>query len=205
MSESLKLIKPLKISGKSEVWECEWDGRRAVAKFGTFGNELDVLMSRVNGLPSVLTWHKNRKGQDFVREWVEGVTLAESCGKSMAPDRLIQAVANTILGLQRNGLPFIHGDISPDNLLVNGHEIRLVDFENSGWGESVRINGVKWTFAAPEILQTGATVQADIFSLGKTLEFCGMASPLTNKMTRSLASERFQTWHEVLNALNQDS
>ena len=205
VSDQLKLIKPLKISGKSEVWECEWQGRRAVVKFGAMGNELDVLKSGIDGLPRLLTWNQTKKGLELVREWVEGVSLAESCEKGLEPTWLIHGVVNAILGLQRNGLPFIHGDISPDNLLVNGQQLRLVDFENSGWGKSVQINGVKWAFAAPEILNTGATVQTDIFSLGKTLEFCGMASPLTTKMTENQANERFQSWNEVLTALDHDS
>ena len=206
-----ELIRPLKHAGKSDVWLSKWQGRDAVVKYGPgSGNEAHVLASGMKGLPELYEFqkHDNPMQSMVVRELFPGRSLARHCRDNpMDAITILNGIARLMVGLydHTRDLPFIHGDISPDNIIVHGDEVHLVDFENSGWGSSTPAHALKVGFAAPEVIANKvSTVAGDIFSLGRTIQYCGAKGPveILSAMTANDPSERPESWGQLLKVLS---
>ena len=201
------LIRPLKQGGTSDAWECVWKGGRAVAKFGpSVAREAAILQKALPGLPELFAWQKagNPMQSVMIREFIPGMSLDEVVlTRSIDFKLLLSGLAALMMSLSDSdtGLPFVHGDISPDNIIVNGRDVRLVDFENSGWGMLVPVSGLKPRFAAPEVIAfKECSVVGDIFALGRTLEYCDARLPrgLLTRMTGENPAKRPQSWNELI-------
>lgn len=74
-----------------------------------------------------------------------------------------------------HSLPILYQDLKPAHIIVCGNRIKLIDFGSlyslANEGNPVKIFG-NATFSAPEVLHGQApTVQSDIYSIGKLLEY----------------------------------
>ncbi|WP_256668178.1 serine/threonine-protein kinase [Nocardia cyriacigeorgica] len=117
------------------------------------------------------------------REVADGYIVMEYVGghslKSMldlgAPARIPVAEAIAYLMEVLPALDYLHSiglaynDLKPDNIMVGDDEVKLIDLGAVAAMESYgSIYGTPG-YQAPEILQTGPTVESDIYAVGRTL------------------------------------
>ncbi|MFE3445419.1 tetratricopeptide repeat protein [Nocardia sp. NPDC059180] len=117
------------------------------------------------------------------REVADGYIVMEYVGghslKSMldlgAPERIPVAEAIAYLMEVLPALDYLHSiglaynDLKPDNIMVGDDEVKLIDLGAVAAMESYgSIYGTPG-YQAPEILQTGPTVESDIYAVGRTL------------------------------------
>lgn len=113
--------------------------------------------------------------------------------------------------------PILYQDLKPEHIIVCGDQLKLIDFGIAsfftGSGETYQIYGTK-DFAAPEAL-AGLPVSpaADIFSLGKLLEYLsGYSSDIVSdnfhkaiqKATAVCAEDRYETVRLFRETLEKD-
>ena len=114
-------------------------------------------------------------------EYIEGTTFTELVaqrGGRIAPEELftlIEPLFNALANLHRLGL--IHRDISPDNLMLEDGEVRLIDFgcarDIERGNETLTIT-LKHGYAPIEQYQTsgGQGPWTDVYALCATIYFC---------------------------------
>ncbi|MBN1982100.1 MAG: diguanylate cyclase [Chitinivibrionales bacterium] len=106
-------------------------------------------------------------------EYVQGKTLAQLIGDAGSCVS-VETATDWIVALCR-ALEFIHSrnilhrDIKPANIILNGSEVKIMDFGLADLGE--RCSSRKGTpmYMAPEILSGKSSCRSDIYSLGVTL------------------------------------
>ena len=109
----------------------------------------------------------------MLMEMVDGATLEQHRPESIKHTICIfRAVAEGLEVMHRAG--FVHCDIKPNNVLVSGDTVKVIDL-----GQSCPINTVKQRiqgtpdYIAPEqVLRRAITAQTDIFNLGATMYWC---------------------------------
>ncbi len=105
----------------------------------------------------------------LVYEYVEGEDLLDA-GSSMSPREaalLIVKLARGVSAAHQAGV--VHGDIKPDNIIVNVHGPKLLDF-----GSAVRpgeCSPCSKQFGSPEQRDTGAVFASDVYGLAATLRW----------------------------------
>jgi serine/threonine protein kinase len=106
-------------------------------------------------------------------EMVDGTTLEQHRPDSIKQTiRIFRAAAEGLDSMHRAG--YVHCDIKPNNILVSGEMVKVIDL-----GQSCPINTVKQRiqgtpdYIAPEqVLRLAITAQTDIFNLGATMYWC---------------------------------
>lgn len=157
-----------------------------------------------------------------VLELVNGNTVAQ-LNESLPDDaprrqrlaaQVLRQITRALHDIQQEvGTSFIHGDISPSNIVMADSQgtFKLIDF---GEAAIARDNPEDATvaitegFGAPELTHTGPTMVADIYALGKTVSLLSDApSPgdqeVLRRMVAPQAADRFQSWRDVLVALGE--
>jgi|GEM_PF-3416219 len=129
-------------------------------------------------------------------------------------DLLLRQIARAMHEIQETiGQSFVHGDLSPSNIVMadSRDTFKLIDFgeaaiEKPGRNRQV-VSGTSG-FHAPELPHTGPTMVADIYALGHTVKL--LRGPvhegheeLLDRMTADKATDRFQSWKDVLAALGE--
>jgi len=90
---------------------------------------------------------------------------------------MLQSVAEALAYVHGKG--FVHGHISPTNIMAVGEQIKISSDGLCGVGESGRVLGAPSVYAAPEIADGGGMTSAsDVWSLGITLVEALTQSPL---------------------------
>ena len=80
-----------------------------------------------------------------------------------------------------HSLSLVYNDLKPENIMVTEDNVERIDMGAvSGIGDFGYICGTKG-FQAPEIVSTGPTIAADIYTVGRTLA----------KLTVDLPNDRF--------------
>jgi len=143
-------------------------------------------------------------------EFFQGTTLRERLHEWMASSNLhhiknifviVKQIVSAIDCLHRNKIYQL--DIKPENILVQGNEVRVIDMASS-FDKS--IDNIKCKdflrcgtpgYVAPEIIDASLNDQispaSDIFSLGATfLEMCCLYNPLASEELRALAYEALE-------------
>ena len=81
---------------------------------------------------------------------------------------MLQSVLDALAYIHTKG--FVHGHISPANIMAVGDQIKISSDGLCGAGESSRVLGTPGIYAAPEIADGGGmSSAADVWSLGMTL------------------------------------
>lgn len=128
-------------------------------------------------IPQIFDAEEDDEALFIVEEYIEGESLSSICQNKKLQEKTIIALAiqfcDLIFYLHSEEEPLLYLDIKPQNLLLNGEKLYLVDFG------SVRTNGDKepvllgtpW-FAAPEQYTTYKVDEgADIYGIGMLLYY----------------------------------
>ena len=112
--------------------------------------------------------------------------------------------------------PILYLDLKPEHIIVCGMQIKLIDFNVatflSNLGNISSLFGNK-TFSAPELSSGSATLQSDIYSIGKLLLYLSKhvdtrISPkirkLLQKATAENPNERLETVDALITAMEQE-
>ncbi|HZK41822.1 MAG TPA: protein kinase [Clostridia bacterium] len=125
-------------------------------------------------LPLVFLESPARDNQILI-EYLEGVSLRDYPPDRLTPDRLF-AWFNQILEalawiMQTSGRPFVHSDISPENIIIGPRDqVSLIDFSDSLLMDEGKKTADlplfgKKGYAAPEVYQGTISPLADLYSL----------------------------------------
>ncbi|MBF6317729.1 serine/threonine-protein kinase [Nocardia cyriacigeorgica] len=131
------------------------------------------------GVVKIFNFVKHKSAREvadgyIVMEYVGGHSLKSMLDRG-APDRIPVAEAIAYLMEVLPALDYLHSiglaynDLKPDNIMVGDDEVKLIDLGAVAAMESYgSIYGTPG-YQAPEILQTGPTVESDIYAVGRTL------------------------------------
>lgn len=106
-------------------------------------------------------------------EMVDGSTLEQHRPGSVRQTiRIFRAAAEGLDAMHRAG--FVHCDIKPNNILVCGETVKIIDLGQSCPVNTVkqRIQGTPDYIAPEQVLRLTITPQTDIFNLGATMYWC---------------------------------
>lgn len=158
-----------------------------------------------------------------VLEYVQGETIEQYIEKNglFEPEKAKRIIAEICYGLDelhRNNI--IHRDINPSNIIINGEDIKIIDYDISrleklGKGRDTEILGTIG-YAAPEQFgfeQTNS--RTDIYSVGVLLNYMltgklpyekmaqGEFAPIIKKCTQLDESKRYRSAIQLGYALNK--
>lgn len=174
-----------------------WSGYQA------YQQEIDLLKKLDHpGIPKYLSSFETENGFCFVREYIEGVSLAEQKIIDEKKLKIIAAKTLEILQyLQQQQPPILHLNLTPDNILLDtDYNIYLIDFSFAQKNNyELQTNYFKIEnaeFIAPEQFKTPCPA-SDIYSLGKSLINVienDNSQKLDNKLTLFQLDIGFQEW-----------
>ena len=167
-----------------------------------------------------------RKALDFVQiegmgdciifEYIDGKSLAEHVRVGTLTEKQVKSVLGEVCDalyyLHRNGV--VHCNLNPDNILVTAADCRakLIDLgiPETKQDADRELLIKEMEFVAPEIIK-GEDIdsRADIYSLGKIMEFIGERNiskqfgPVATHCTQFSKEQRFDTIGEVRSAISK--
>ena len=216
--EKLKLLKR---SGRGEVWlaTSRQGGEFVIIKrVAATGLPYDLLKNFQFKLPAkVLYCAEDATETVIVEEFINGENLLERLERK---NFLSEAEAREILLQMCEGLrelheqKIIHRDIKPSNMILQGKQIRLIDFDaarifKDDKAIDTELLGTQG-YAPPEQYGGAQTDnRSDIYSLGVTMKIllggqCGGLEKILDKCTELDPNNRFQDVDELKDALKID-
>ncbi|NEQ39598.1 MAG: protein kinase [Okeania sp. SIO3I5] len=169
------------------------DGEANWAGFEAYEREVEILKELQHPrIPNYIDALETPEGFCLITEYQEGKSLAEK--RSFTPEQIKQiaiSILEILVYLQKHTPPIIHGNIKPENILVdpygNGERLPtayLINFGSARIGvEEILSNGVNGTsgFMPPEQELNGTvTINSDLYSLGATLICLLTGTPSTD-------------------------
>eukprot|EP00873_Tetraselmis_striata_P000501 jgi/Tetstr1/420765/TSEL_011842.t1 len=145
------------------------------------------------GIPQYLDYFEEDSDIDrrfyLVQELAAGTSLAEmaKAGHLFTEEEITGIAAKlleilTYLGNLRP--PVVHRDVKPENILLDGETVRLVDFggvqEATIWGDGMPLGSTvvgTYGYMAPEQFRGAAQPASDLYALGGTLLFLLSGQP----------------------------
>lgn len=114
-------------------------------------------------------------GPLLVTEYVDGTNL-ETAARRLSWDDQMDLFIQALLGLEylhSQPKPVMHLDVKPQNMMVSGDRLKLIDFGISGFKPPAKTAGT-YSYMSPEMLVDANTVtaQADLYSLGIVMYQC---------------------------------
>jgi serine/threonine protein kinase len=120
--------------------------------------------------------------------------------------RIMEALFEAVSYLHSQNV--LHLDITPENILItrSAHDVKLMNPASFYVGQSPSFFIYKERYAAPELFEENArpTVAADIYSLGRVMEYLFCYSKLTLGISRVIAratadnpAKRYKSVHEM--------
>ena len=113
--------------------------------------------------------HGNPVGY-IVMEYVGGTSLKQAKGEKLPVAEAIGYMLEILPALgYLHSIGLAYNDLKPENIMVTEEQLKLIDL-----GAVSRINSFGYLYGtpgyqAPEIVRTGPTVPADIYTVGRTL------------------------------------
>ena len=180
--------------GNSRVFTARFNGKKVIVKTlkPECANDLACRESlkQEYETTSFLENKYIRKALDFVQieglgdciifEYIEGKSLAEHVRVGTLSEKqvknILAEVCDALYYLQRNGI--VHSNLNPENIMVtaNDYRVKLIDIgvPETKQDADRELLIKEMEFVAPEIIK-GEEVdnRADIYSLGKIMEFIG--------------------------------
>ena len=165
ISQEVVVIKQFRFATKNS----SWSGYKA------YEQELKIL-EQLNhpGIPKYLDGIETSDGFCLIQEYISACSLNNYNIFSVAEVQQIAfKVLDVLIYLQQQHLPIVHGDLQPENILVDENlAVYLIDFGFSSLSDqeisqSFTVRGTPG-FMAPEQL-TKPTLASDLYSLGVTL------------------------------------
>ena len=135
------------------------------------------------GIPKIYDIEEGEDGFCIVEEYIKGESLSSYClSKNPEKEEILQLMIQ-LCGLLRylhgRTPPMLHLDLKPDNLLVDGGKLYLIDFgsalHKNADGRREVLTGTPG-YAAPECYRGEADVRSDIYSAGRLFDFMISAS-----------------------------
>lgn len=144
------------------------------------------------GVPRWIADGDDERGPFVVMERVAFPSLAERLGRCDLAflDRAARSAFSSLNVIHeatdaRGSLAMLHGDLSPNNLLVSssGEETRVIDFGLASWRDAPRAAGGAFRgtllYVAPEVAREEAyDARADLFALAASLAHAALGAPL---------------------------
>jgi tRNA A-37 threonylcarbamoyl transferase component Bud32 len=144
--------------------------------------EVEILKTLKHvGLPMLYDLEDDEEAIYIIQEYIEGHTLKQAIEnkKRLAPAEIMAILSGLLPILEylhcQSPKPIIHRDIKPDNVMLCGGEIKLIDFGiarayNEKAQEDTQYLGTKG-YAAPEQFGRGQSdCRTDIYGLGMTMK-----------------------------------
>ncbi|NEQ77753.1 MAG: protein kinase [Okeania sp. SIO2C9] len=152
------------------------------AGFEAYEREVEILKQLQHPcIPNYVDSLETTEGFCLITKYQKGNSLAER--RSFTPEQIKQIAISTLeilVYLQKQTPPIIHGNIKPENILVDTHShgerfpiAHLINFGSARKGiEDILSDGISGTpgFMSPEQELNGTvTINSDLYSLGATL------------------------------------
>ena len=225
-------IRPLHTSryGNSRVFTARFGGKKVIVK-ALKAECADDAACRASlkqefDTTSMLDNKYIRKALDFVKieglgdcivfEYLEGKPLSEHVRVGTLSEKQVKSilteVCDALYYLHRNGL--VHCNLNPENILVtaNDYRVKLIDIgvPETRQDADRELLIKEMEFVAPEIIKgEDYDARADIYSLGKIMEFIGqrnISKQFHNAATHSTQfskEQRFDTISDVRSAISK--
>ncbi len=140
--------------------------------------EIEMLqMLQHEGLPQLHDVFQEYDRTYIVMELVKGVTLDEYVrqnGKLSIKEtvKIAKSLCEILEYLHGRPVPVIHGDLKPQNVMIDEGKVRLIDFG----GAFCQYESRKYYFgtpgyAAPELAKDEVMTESDVYSFGKVMLF----------------------------------
>jgi len=213
-----KKIKLIKHSDKGEVW-------LATDEFGTivilkkiFGVGMPYKFIKENPhsiLPKIIYCAEDEKETIVVEEYIQGDNLFDRLNRKeyLTYDEARNIILQLCDGLSKlHSQGIIHRDIKPSNLILQGSNIKLIDFDiarivKEDQSEDTRHLGTKG-YAPPEQYGFGQTDnRSDIYTLGVTISnlldnnYDGFLRKILEKCTELDPKHRYQSVEALKDAV----
>jgi len=152
----------------------------------------------------------------LVMNWVEGTNLdewiAEDSNRTVADildtvERVADALDYLHGGRDTEGVQVVHRDVSPDNVIIKGRDVKLVDFSLARLLGGKMTFGGKPSYLAPEVLERGEFgPPSDLYALAVTACFALLGGVLpegrgTDAIRRRLGDHLGPTGLALVNQL----
>lgn len=186
-----------------------------------FAKEREILVRlQHNMIPVIYEAFDENSTYYIIMQYIDGATLDRAFGNVTDFDTALKAsieICGLVQYLQTVGEGLIHGDIKPQNMLVDkAGSIHLVDFGTADSHNSSNNVSGSAEYTAPELIGSGKrTLSSDVYSIGMLMsqilfakcsmsENCReMLSGIIMKATSSDPQLRYQSAGELKNALEQ--
>ncbi|ACB52529.1 serine/threonine protein kinase [Crocosphaera subtropica ATCC 51142] len=170
-------------------------------------SEIKVLRSlNLASIPRYLDSFETPNGFCLVQEYKQAQSLEQV--KELTPPEIKQVALNVLeilIYLQKQNPPIIHGDIKPDNILIdqnNGLKIYLVNFGlakigSSELGMSRTLRGTVGFMPPEEMFNHQLTTASDLYSVGATV-VCLLTNTPSQKINQLIAPHSYQLHYQHL-------
>lgn len=216
--------------GNSRVFVANYSGKKVIVKTlkAECANNPDCKASLRQEFEttSMLENKYIRKALDFVQieglgdciifEYIEGKSLAEHVRVGTLTEKQVKSILTEVCDalnyLHRNGM--VHSNLNPENIMVTAAEGRakLIDFgvPETKQDADRELLIKEMAFVAPEIIKgEDFDSRADVYSLGKIMEFIGernitkQFSAVATHCTQFSKEQRYDTISDVRSAVSK--
>jgi serine/threonine protein kinase len=179
---SYQMIELLSANPTSSVFLAERDEKLYVIKeqpkaFCYLKNPTVLRELNHPGLPMIVDFYESGESFFYSYEYIHGVTLTEAYESGMITTSAAVAITEKLCGIVSylHEKSLLHCDIKPDNILIHGNDVFLIDFgiahfynKNSD-GETALIG--TQGYAAPELGYQKTDYRIDVYAIGMVLYY----------------------------------